>query len=406
MVFGCSNRPLRKILVLACICSFRNYGRIGTVPQMPEYFRTLQALEHYRTLAAEDDGLELPETDLPVEPGDQYEGIPRLIRLLHRIGDLPSDANVSPDGTYEGALVAAVERFQNRHGLEPDGRIDKNTLTQLNLPLTVRVHQLELALERWRRHPYDSSRPAIVLNLPEFRLRAFGPTNNLELEMKIIVGQAPDRKTPILKSQLDTVIFHPSWNVPLSIQEYELIPEIINDPHFLRDNHLEIINPQGGAEGGSLRGSVIESLRDGRLRLRQTPGSKNVLGPVKFAFPNDYGIYMHGTSAQWLFSHPRRDFSHGCIRVERAEDLAEWALHTQPGWTRDRVVQVMHGLQTVGVKLIHPIQIVTIYITAMVLESGEVDFFDDIYGEDTAFEKRLTEAASRLSSRGQTAIGR
>jgi murein L,D-transpeptidase YcbB/YkuD len=270
-------------------------------------------------------------------------------------------------------------------------------LAQLNVPLTVRVRQLELALERWRRQPYDSSRPAIVLNVPEFRLRAFGSSNDLELEMKIIVGQAPDRKTPLLSSQLDTVIFHPYWYVPLSIQHDELIPEIIKDQHFLKDNHLEIISSQGNVVGNVIRDNVIESLRAGRLRLRQMPGPNNVLGLVKFIFPNDYGIYMHSTSAQWLFSPPRRDFSHGCIRVERAEDLAEWVLASQFGSVRDRVSQFMQGSQTVGIRLTNPIQIVTMYVTAMVLESGEVDFFEDIYGEDAKFEKQLAGAAPHLS---------
>jgi L,D-transpeptidase YcbB len=394
-----SGRLLLRIFALACVCSIRDYGRTESVHQMQEYVRTLKALEQYRLWAAEDDGEVLPETDKPVEPGDQYEGIPRLIRLLNRIGDLPTNTDVSPSSVYDDVLVSAVKRFQSRHGLEPDGRIDKVTLAQLNVPLTFRVHQLELALERWRRHPYDPSRPAIVLNLPEFRLRAFGSTNDLELEMKIIIGQASDHKTPLLSSQLDTVVFHPYWNVPLTIQHDELMSEIIKDRHFLRDNHLEVIGSQGDVVGDAIQDNVIESLRAGRFRLRQMPGPNNVLGLVKFVFPNDYGIYMHGTSAQWLFSHPRRDFSHGCIRVEKAEDLAEWILGSQSGWVRDRVTRFVRGSQTVGVKLMHPIQIVTIYVTAMVLESGEVNFSEDIYGEDANFEKQLSAAASRLSWR-------
>ena len=365
---------------------------------MQEYARTLQALEQYRAWAAEDDGGVLPDTAQPVKPGDSYEGIPRLVRLLHLVGDLPAGADTSPPDIYEGELVSAVERFQNRHGLQPDGRIDRSTLAQLNVPLTARVHQLELALERWRRHLYDSSRPAIVLNLPEFRLRAFGSTNDLELEMKIIVGQAPDRQTPILTSRLDTIVIHPYWNVPQSIQRDELIPEIIKDHHFLRDNHLEIVGLQDGVVGGAIPDNVIESLRSRRFWLRQAPGPKNVLGMVKFAFPNDYGIYMHGTSAQWLFSHPQRDFSHGCIRVERAEELAEWVLRSQPDWSPSRIIRAIRGSRTVGVKLIHPIQLVTIYVTAIVLENGEVDFYDDIYGEDTAFDKRIHQTTPPLSS--------
>ena len=180
---------------------------------MDEYERTLRALNQYRALAAEDDGTLLSATEESVEPGEPYADAPALARLLSRIGDLPADAVPDEPEVYQGELVEAVKRFQSRHGLEPDGRIDAATLEQLNTPLRVRVRQLELALERWRRRPYDPARPAIVLNLPEFRLRAFGGADaaghDPELEMKVVVGEAPDHKTPALRSQLAIVIFSP-----------------------------------------------------------------------------------------------------------------------------------------------------------------------------------------------------
>jgi murein L,D-transpeptidase YcbB/YkuD len=360
---------------------------------MDEYARTRNALEQYRALAAEDDGALLPENEKTVEPGDHYEGVPRLIRLLMRIGDLSLDAissdTISSDADlYEGALVTAVKRFQARHGLEPDGRIDQATLAQLNTPLAFRVHQLELALERWRRRPYDPARPAIVLNLPEFRLRAFR-ANHLDLEMKIVVGQAPEHKTPLLSSELESVIFRPSWNVPLSIQRDELVPEIIKNPSYLWANRFQIVTMEGAVVEGKLSDDVLSQLRSGSLRLRQRPGASNVLGLAKFVFPNDYQVYMHATSAPWLFGQPRRDLSHGCIRVERAADLAEWVLREESGWTSKRIVKAMHGSQSIEVKLTQPIQVVTMYATAVTLENGEVHFFDDIYGEDEALEQRL-----------------
>lgn len=348
---------------------------------MDEYERTLRALQQYRRLAVGYDGLKLPETEQPVEPGDTYEGVPRLARLLQRLGDLSADAEPADEDVYEGDLVAAVKRFQSRHALEPDGRIDQETLQQLNTPLSVRVHQLELALERWRRRPYDPTRPAIVLNVPEFRLRAIR-AYHVDLEMKIIVGEAPERKTPLLRSRLDTIIFYPYWNVPSSITRNELMDDIEKDRTFLPANHMEMVNLNGSVVDGPISEDEIEQLRSGQLRLRQTPGPKNTLGLVKFEFPNEYGIYMHATSAPWLFAKPRRDFSHGCIRVEQAEDLAEWALRDEPGWSRDRIDDAMQGPDPVAVKLRHSVQLVTIYVTAMALDNGEVHFFDDIYGFD------------------------
>ncbi len=358
-----------------------------------EYERTLRVLNHYRALAAEDDGASLPATEEPVEPGEYYADVPRLIRLLTLIGDLPPAAVSADSAVYEGALVEAVKRFQSRHGLEPDGGIDKTTLEQLNTPLSVRVRQLELALERLRRRAYDPARPAIVLNLPEFRLRAFGGKSSAgpdpELDMKVVVGD-PEHRTPILLSQLNIVIFCPYWTVPASIQHNELLPEIRRDPSWVSDNHFELVTKQGGvAEDQTVSEPMLSKLSTGQLLLRQKPGPKNTLGLVKFGFPNEYGVYMHDTSARWLFAQAQRDLSHGCIRVEQPEDLAEWVLRRQAGWPRDRVVAAMHGTEPISVKVKFPIQVVTTYSTAVVMDNGEVHFFPDIYGQDAALEKQL-----------------
>ena len=380
------------VVALVCVCSLP--GQAPDEPSfvpMDEYIRTKNALEQYRAIAAEDDGALLPETGKTVEPGDHYEGAPRLIRLLTRVGDLAAGAVNADTDLYQGPLVTAVQRFQTRHGLKPHGRIDKATLVQLNTPLAFRVHQLELALERWRRRPYDPSRPAIVLNLPEFRLRALRE-RHVDLEMKIVVGQAPEHKTPLLSSELETVIFRPYWNVPLSIQQAELVPEITKDPSFLSANHFEIVDTEGVVQD-ALSDDILSGLRSGAVRLRQTPGPGNTLGLAKFVFPNDYQVYMHATSAPGLFARPRRDLSHGCIRVEKAPDLAEWVLQDEPGWPRERIVKAMHGSESISVNLTRPIQVVTMYVTAVALEDGEVHFFEDIYGEDEAFEQALAGAA-------------
>jgi murein L,D-transpeptidase YcbB/YkuD len=359
-----------------------------------EYERTLRALHQYRVLASENDGALLQATEEPVEAGDHYADTPRLIRLLSRIGDLP--VGIVPDDSelYEGELVTAVKRFQSRHGIEPNGRIDTMTLEQLNTPLRARVRQLELALERWRRRPYDPARPAIVLNIPEYRLRAFGGASaaghDPELEMKVVVGEAPDHKSPILRSQLETVIFLPYWNVPASIQRIELLPDIKQDRSWVSANHFEMVTRQGEVAGeGRVSDDMLSELGTGKLQLRQKPGPKNTLGLVKFVFPNEYGVYMHDTSARWLFDRERRDLSHGCIRVEKPEDLAEWVLRGQSGWSRDRVVESMQGTESISVKVKRPIQVVLMYVTAVVMSNGEVHFFKDIYGEDQALEKTL-----------------
>jgi len=396
-----------RFLTLACVAF-----RLGLPSERfstnatGEYERTLHALRQYRTLAAEDDGAILPAIEKPVEPGDYYADVHLLIRLLTRVGDLSPAAVPGDSDLYQSAVVEAVKRFQSRHGLAPDGRIDQATLEQLNTPLRVRVRQLELALERLRRRPYDPARPLIVLNLPEFRLRAFGGTNaagrDPELDMKVVVG-APEHRTPILVSQLETVIFCPYWTVPASIQRNELLPEIRQDPSWVSANHFEMLTKQGVVAGNpTVSEHMLSELGAGELLLRQKPGPKNTLGLVKFVFPNEYGVYMHDTSARWLFAQARRDLSHGCIRVEQPEDLAEWVLRGQAGWSRDRILSAMHGTEPISAKVKRPIQVVTTYSTAVVMKNGEVHFFPDIYGEDAAFEKELAAQPHIMAIRSES----
>jgi murein L,D-transpeptidase YcbB/YkuD len=355
---------------------------------MDEYERTLNALQHYRVLADEDDGAILPETAEPVEAGDYYEGAQRLISILTRVGDLPAGASFDDPDLYAGALVTAVQRFQLRHGLEPSGRIDKATLKQLNTPLKYRVHQLELALEQWRRNPYDPAHPAIVVNLPEFRLRAYS-ANHLDLEMKIVVGKADGWQTPVLSSTLEAIVFRPYWNVPFRIQREELVPAIVKDDEYLAAHYLEIVDEQGDVVPGGLSANKLAQLRSGTLRLRQTPGPWNSLGLLKFVFPNSYHVYLHDTPVRSVFWRSRRDLSHACIRVEKAADLAAWALSNEPGWSRDRIVDAMQGSESIDVKLRQHIQLVTVYVTAVVLENDEVHFFEDIYGRDGVPDEEL-----------------
>ncbi len=384
------------LLFCARLASAQNGFATFDYQDLPEYQRTLKALERYQKLAAEDDGAILPSVKKPVEPGDPYSGVPRLIRLLRLVGDFPAEAAASDSDLYTKELAMAVKRFQTRHGLEPDGRIGKGTLAALNMPLSFRVGQLELALERWRRLPYDAARPAILLNLPEFRLRAFRAGNNEPaLEMKIIDGHAGKRRTPILSSQVDTVLFRPYWNVPRSIQRNELVPQIRKDPGYVTKNEFDIVTAAGivvARQLGEDADALIAQLRSGKLLLRQRPGSKNALGLVKFEFPNSYNVYMHDTPTKPLFARARRDFSHGCIRLEHAEDLAEWILRDQDGWTRDKIEAAMQGTDTLPVKLKHPVPVMTMYLTAVVAANGDVYFYEDIYGDDAALERELAGA--------------
>jgi murein L,D-transpeptidase YcbB/YkuD len=365
-------------------------------PPFAGYKRALAALQRYQQLARQDDGEKLAVPSKPVLPGSPYDGVPRLTRLLLLLGDLPGDSVMPaapPDAikVYQGALVDAVKHFQGRHGLKPDGRLDEITLRHLNTPLSERVDQLRLTLERWHWLPNQFNEPPIVVNIPEFRLRAFDSVMNEALTMNVIVGKAFHHKTPVFERDMKFVIFRPYWNVPPSIQRSESVPAIQKDRDYIAKKGFEVVSPAGQVvTSGGVTDDVLAQLRSGKLEVRQKPGSDNALGLVKFMFPNEYNVYLHSTPAQQLFSQTRRDFSHGCIRVEKPADLAAWVLRDKPEWTLERVKAAMAGgKDNQQVNLTKPIPVLILYGTAVADPDGRVLFFDDIYGYDDELKQAL-----------------
>jgi L,D-transpeptidase YcbB len=363
-------------------------------PPYPGYQRTIRALQNYMKLAKEDEKGELPAVKKPIAPGDSYPGVPHLIRSLRLTGDLPADANVPADATvYQGPLVDAVKNFQRRFGREPDGKISAQTIADLNVPLSRRVEQIQLTLERWRWLPVILHSAPIVVNVPEFRLRAYDENFKIGLTMNVVVGKAYNHATPVFTNSMQYVVFRPYWNVPYSIGKAEFFSRIAKDPDYLSKKGFEVVSSrQEVVTSGTVTSDVLEQLRAGKLFIRQNPGPKNSLGLVKFIFPNDYNIYMHDTPEQEFFSRTRRDFSHGCIRLERPADLAVWVLRDNPGgWNLDKVRAAMNGTPNNQVNLVHPIPVLIVYATVIVTEDGLVHFYDDIYGHDTALEDVLAQ---------------
>jgi murein L,D-transpeptidase YcbB/YkuD len=361
-------------------------------PSYPGYRRTLQALQTYVELAKRDDGEQLPAAKKAVVPGDAYPGVPRLARLLRLVGDLPGDANVPVDPpVYAGALVEAVKNFQRRHGRDANGRIDALTLADLNVPLSRRVRQMQLTLERWRWMPDSYQKAPIVVNIPEFRLRAYDKDFKIGVTMNVVVGKAyGGHNTPVFTDTMQYVVFRPYWEVPPSIIHGEMIPHIVRDPGYLASKGFEVVDSrQNVVAAGAVTPEVLAQLRAGKLFIRQKPGPKDALGLVKFVFPNSYNVYMHDTPSTEFFAKSRRDFSHGCVRLERPAELAAWVLRDNPGWTPDRIRAAMNGTTTQQVNLTHPIPVLILYGTVIVLDDGVVHFYDDIYGHDAALDKVL-----------------
>jgi L,D-transpeptidase YcbB len=363
--------------------------------QLLFYKRTEAALETYLNLAAQEKLVVLPDSPKALAPGDSYASVGPLADRLRFLGDLPHGATVdTSSGTYNGVVVDAVKHFQGRHGITPDGKLGKDTIRQLNTPMSVRVTQLEDALERWRWLPPNFTVLPVAVNIPEFVLRVFNPDHSIAIRMHVIAGKAVGHQTPVFAQNMRYIVFRPYWNVPPSIARSEIVPHLLKDPGYLGKKGFEITDSSGNVvASGSASPEVIADLRAGKLMVRQKPAADNALGLIKFIFPNDNNVYLHSTPSQTLFSQTRRDFSHGCIRVEYPAQLASFLLQGQPNgqkWTVDAVKAAMQsGPDNQQVNLTTPVPVVILYITAVAEENGEVYFFDDIYGHDKSLDAVL-----------------
>lgn len=362
-------------------------------PPYAGYKRTEMALQRYLQLAAMGDGPMAPEVTKTIAPGDTYAGISQLAQRLKLLGDLPQAAPLNPTSQiYTGALVDGVKLFQDRHGMVADGKLGKETIRQLNVPLAFRVQQLDDAMERWRWLPPSFPQPPVVVNVPEFVLRVFTADHKVVLSMNVVVGKAVRHQTPVFAKDMQYIVFRPYWNVPTSILRSEIVPAIVKNRNYIANKNFEVVTYSGAVvTSGHINDDVLAQLRAAKLMVRQKPGSDNALGLVKFLFPNEHSVYLHSTPAQSLFSQARRDFSHGCIRVQKPAELAAYLLRNQPPWALEKVRAAMQtGPNNQQVNLKVPIPVLILYITAVVEESGSVHFFNDIYGHDKSLEALLT----------------
>ncbi len=380
----------------------------GLTPAFAQYRALRAALRSYRQLAAVAPP-DIPPAAKSLHPGDRCAGAPALSAYLVALGDLAQDAQRRADPTtYDGELAAGVIRFQARHGLDTDGVLGARTGAALAVPIASRVRQIELSLERLRWLPHLTGERVLAVNIPMFRLGAWDAVRGdgaPALTTNAIVGRAVLTPTPVLVQELRQVIFRPYWNVPRSILRNEILPKLARDPAYLRRENMEIV--EGATDDATpveADANNLQRLRAGALRLRQRPGPSNSLGLIKFVFPNEQDVYMHGTPARALFGRSRRDFSHGCVRLEDPVSVAEWVLRDQPGWTRERIVEAMED-RTRRVDLARPIPVILFYVTSAVWPDGTIHFSEDIYGHDGRLDRALR-SATRTRDRDTAARSR
>lgn len=364
----------------------------SVVPDYPEYRLLVAALARYRGLAEEGGLPAVPPVGASgtVVPGDSaWPGLAPLRARLRLLGDLGTGADSVL--RYDSMTVAAVRRFQARHGLNPDGVIGGGTITALNVSLVERVRQLEFAMERLRWFPGLGHSRAVVVNLPFYELRAYADAHGEpSFGMRVVIGEVGRHATPIFADSISYLVFRPYWHIPASLAARELVDPALADSTYLASNQYEIV-PSHADAALPLPPTPerLDSVRAGTLFLRQRPGPLNSLGRVKFLFPNADDIYLHDSPARSLFGRDRRALSHGCVRVDEPTRLAAWLLDDQPAWTADSIRAAMAGEVPVEAALTRKVPVVLWYATATVDGDGTVRFAGDPYGHDAQLAEAL-----------------
>jgi len=346
-------------------------------PSLDDYDALRAELNRFRRLVAEG-GWPRIESGRPLSPRDTAPAA-RLTSLRERLragGLLDGTERVATSDSaagrvYDEALAGAVARFQERHGIVVDSVLGAETVAALNVPAEYRLAQIAANMERFRWMPRTLGARYIMVNVPAFRLQAFDDGAEV-LSMKVIVGAEYDgRSTPVFSDSMQTVVFRPYWNVPEEIADNEIWPKAEADRSYLARNNYEVVSTREGP------------------RVRQKPGDENALGLVKFLFPNNFAIYLHDTPQDDLFEKDVRGFSHGCIRVEKPEALAQYVL----GWSADSVQRAMEsGKDDNNVKVDPKIPVFIVYMTSFVRD-GVLHFGNDLYSRDQELVKAVKAAA-------------
>lgn len=362
------------------------------LPSAPGYVALREAYRHHLAMAEQGGWPTIPAGS-KLQQGDHGPRVALLRQRLARSGDLASEA--ANGDRFDPTLLAAVRRFQSRHGLRSNGVAEAATLKALNLPLGRRIQHLATNLERWRWLPRDLGRRHIAVNIPAFTLTVVENEQPV-LTMKVVAGR-PDRQTPIFSSIVTHLVLNPTWEVPREIASKDLLPKIKKNPNYLKQFGFRVLstNGNGGQEldAGRLDWQKITPATF-RYHLSQNPGKDNFLGRVKFIFPNPYSVYLHDTPSKKLFLKESRSFSSGCVRLEKPLDLAALLLRPTPLGSREGLDNALTNKATRTLRLPVPTPVHLLYLTTWV-EDGTVHFRPDLYGHDRLIEEGLAGRAVR-----------
>ncbi len=347
-------------------------------PQTDDYRLLMSALDAYR--------LKEPWVLLPpgpkLEPGAIDASVPLVWTRLQAedpTAVAPSGLDVNPH-LYDVTLREAVRRYQERHGLEPDGVLGAKTREDMNIPLAARLDQIIANLERLRHFTDPLPARRAVVNIAASTLTVFD-ANGLRYRGPVVVGRT-DRPTPFVQSAIHAVIFNPAWHIPPKLAREDVLPKLRKNPRYLEKESIEIVGREDDPYGLNVDWTRVPK-RAFPFTLRQTPGDGNSLGRIKFVFENSFSVYLHGTPHQELFVKSARFFSSGCVRVRDPDVFAEILLNPNgTTWDDAKIRQAVDDATTRWVPLKKPLPLFITYATVFPNTDGTIAFLPDIYGYD------------------------
>ncbi|KPL54945.1 amidase [Prosthecomicrobium hirschii] len=334
------------------------------------------ALPQYQAIAGNGGWPRVPDQQR-LRIGTRSEAVMVLRQRLAVTGDL-APSQFGYGDTFDSYVDAAVRRFQVRHGLKPNGLVDKPVFDVMNVPADIRLRQLETNLVRVRSMSGNLGDRFIFVNIPAAELEAV-ESGRVVARHNAVVGKV-DRQTPVLTSKVSEINFNPFWHVPVSIIRKDLIPKMRADPEYLTKNRIRIYDNKGR----EIPPEAINWDTDqaANLAFRQDPGDINAMATVKISFPNSHDVYMHDTPFKDLFGDNNRFYSSGCMRIQNVRELVAWILRDTPNWGPQQIDDAIRTGQRIDAKVKGAVQVYTNYVTAWATREGVVHFRDDIYARD------------------------
>jgi murein L,D-transpeptidase YcbB/YkuD len=351
-----------------------------------EFYNLLKkVLKKYRAIR-DAGGWEALTAGPTLKPGMTDKRIPHLRKRLSITGEFKG-AETDSD-FFDDELKAAVMQFQYKHTLESDGAVGKNTLAALNVSARARVDQIRVNLERGRWVFHKLPRDFIAVDIAGFLAYRFEDLKRTWTS-KVQVGK-PFRATPVFKSKIKYIVFNPTWTVPPTILEKDILPKIKKNPGYLNKMKISVIDRKGRkVEPKSVNWKKYRKTVP--YTLRQEPGPHNALGRIKFIFPNKHLVYLHDTPSRSLFGRKDRAFSSGCIRVEKYLELAELLLNDPVKWNRESILKVLDTDKTLRVNLPQPKPVMMVYATIRFDDDDNYLFKKDVYKRDRQVLEGLSE---------------